>query len=82
MGRTPENVNAHELYQELFRDKFNIEGLYTIVTGKMSLVFHASKSAVEKILDKDMELIVKSKMKAFIPGKMLAVEPWSSPERI
>jgi len=22
MGRTPENVNAHELYQELFRDKF------------------------------------------------------------
>ena len=25
MGRTPENVNAHELYQELFRDKFIVD---------------------------------------------------------
>lgn len=55
----------------------NIWGLQTIITGKMSLAFHASQQAAESILRREIELSIKPSKKKQIPKAMISIEPWA-----
>jgi hypothetical protein len=59
-----------------------IHGLYTIITGKMTLAFHASRAATDLILRTDTPLIIEPGRSDTTPVGMVAVEPWAVPERI
>lgn len=64
------NVIDHKL-------KDRISGLYTLVTGKMTLAFHCSKDVSEMILkDKlDLEIVQNKRLEPLTD--MLASEPWA-----
>jgi FAD dependent oxidoreductase len=64
------------------KEKDNTEGLYSVITGKMTLGFHASKAIADYILKVDNALIIKEEQRAIIPQDMLTVEPWASAEEI
>ncbi len=54
-----------------------ISGLQTIITGKMSLAFHASKEAAEAIIGKEVPLLIKANRKKPLPDGIMNAEPWS-----
>jgi glycine/D-amino acid oxidase-like deaminating enzyme len=60
----------------------NLRGLYTVITGKMTLGFHASKNVADAILGTDMPLLIEPQKTTTIPAGLLAVEPWAPPARI
>ncbi len=55
----------------------NLAGLYTIVTGKMTLAFHCSRDAAALILGTSVDLNIKKIKKATIDPNMVITEPWS-----
>lgn len=64
------NIIDHEL-----KDK--ISGLYTLVTGKMTLAFHCSKEVSEMILKEKLGLQIVQKKHLEPLTDMLASEPWA-----
>jgi len=60
----------------------NLRGLYTVITGKMTLGFHASKDVTDTILGTDTPLLIEPQEPTAIPTGLLAVEPWAPPTRI
>lgn len=56
----------------------NIKGLFTIITGKMTLAFHCSKEISEKILNKKLDLEIYQKKEIKYDPEMLALEPWNN----
>lgn len=60
----------------------DLRGLYTVVTGKMTLGFHASKNVADAILGTDLPLLIEPHQTTAIPVGILAVEPWAPPARI
>lgn len=55
-----------------------IRGLHTIITGKMTLAFHASKAVTERVLNRNVELILtKGQNLSNAPESLFTVEPWS-----
>ena len=60
----------------------NLRGLYTVITGKMTLGFHASKNVADAILGTDTPLLIEPQQTTAIPAGLLAVEPWAPPARI
>jgi glycine/D-amino acid oxidase-like deaminating enzyme len=60
----------------------HLRGLYTVVTGKMTLGFHASKAAADTILGTNLPLTIHPAPAADTPARLLAVEPWASPARL
>lgn len=64
------------------KEKDNIEGLYSVITGKMTLGFHASKAVADYILKIDNALIINETQRANIPQEMLTVEPWAPTREI
>jgi hypothetical protein len=63
-------------------DLDKISGLYTVITGKMTLAFHASKSVSELILKDRLNLIINPANKTKSPKQMFTVEPWVKPGKI
>lgn len=59
-----------------------VRGLYTVITGKMTLGFHASKAAADAIIGTDLDLPVTLADADPVPAGLLAVEPWAAPERL
>jgi hypothetical protein len=59
-----------------------MHGLYTVITGKMTLGFHVSKAVADAILGADLSLIIHPVTAADTPARLLAVEPWASPTRL
>lgn len=57
----------------------NLPRLYTIVTGKMTLGFHASKEVADAVLGTDLPLLIEPHAPAPVPAEFLAVEPWAPP---
>jgi len=61
----------------------NIQGLYSVITGKMTLAFHASKSVSELILGEKLKLEIdcRNLLSKGITSELvpLAVEPWREP---
>lgn len=58
-------------------DKFDkISGLYTIVTGKMTLAFHCTKDVSELVLGTPLPLKVEQRKMLNPEDNMLALEPW------
>lgn len=55
-----------------------IKGLYTIITGKMTLAFHASKAVADFILRSNLDLQIDQSDIVPTPSNMFAVEPWAS----
>jgi hypothetical protein len=60
----------------------NLRGLYTVITGKMTLGFHASKNVADAILGTNLPLLIEPQETTAIPAGLLAVEPWAPPARI
>ena len=70
-------------YHIIDHSKFDkISGLYTIVTGKMTLAFHSSKDVAQLILGSDVELRIDQSNKVMPDPKMLALEPWNDFSKI
>lgn len=61
----------HQVYDSM-------DGLYTIVTGKMVLAFHASREISEKILGSKLDLHIEQKKRVDTRENMLAPAPWAS----
>jgi len=59
-----------------------IEGLYTIITGKMTLAFHASREVCEKILKTKLELVIPDKKVIQLNKDMFTVAPWKNVSEI
>ncbi len=59
------------------KDKDRIAGLYTIITGKMTLAFHCSRDVSQLILKKNLKLEINQKASRKVSGDMLASEPWA-----
>jgi glycerol-3-phosphate dehydrogenase len=57
-------------------DRDSISGLQSIITGKMSLAFHASKEAAENVIGKRLKLEVNANDKKTVPKEMMSVAPW------
>lgn len=57
-----------------------LRGLYTIVTGKMTLGFHASRAAAAAVLREDVPLALAPVAAAEAPAELVAVEPWAPEE--
>jgi len=57
----------------------DIHGLYTIVTGKMTLGFHASKAVTDAILNIDQQLVMHPETAPDTPAPLIAAEPWAPP---
>lgn len=55
-----------------------IEGLYTVITGKMTLAFHASKTVADMILRTDLDLQINQSTRIPVQTNTIAVEPWAS----
>jgi glycine/D-amino acid oxidase-like deaminating enzyme len=64
------HVIDHERVEQL-------HGLHTVITGKMTLGFHASKAVADSILGADLPLIVEPVPAPDAPAQLLAVEPWA-----
>ncbi|MDG4755840.1 FAD-dependent oxidoreductase [Micromonospora sp. WMMD718] len=56
-----------------------LAGLYTVVTGKMTLGFHVSKAVTDAILGTECSLIMRAVPAPDAPAELLAVEPWAPP---
>ncbi|GAA3298480.1 FAD-dependent oxidoreductase [Dactylosporangium vinaceum] len=54
-----------------------IHGLHTVITGKMTLAFHASKAAADAILGTDLPLLLTPATTVDVPQALVAVEPWA-----
>lgn len=55
----------------------SINGLFSIITGKMTLGFHVSKSIVDRVLNVNDKLIINSSPDSInTPSGMLDSEPW------
>ena len=63
-------------------DADGIAGLYTVITGKMTLGFHVSKSVADTILGAEQPLVPQSHPATDPPATLLAVEPWAPPARL
>jgi glycine/D-amino acid oxidase-like deaminating enzyme len=59
-----------------------IYGLYSVVTGKMTLAFHASKAVADDILGTKNDLVIAKQKVAAVPHAMLTVEPWAQPDKL
>jgi len=57
----------------------DLVGLFTVVTGKMTLAFHASKAVADAILGTDLDLEVEPLAADPVAAELLAVEPWAEP---
>ena len=77
-----DNINSNSVnpgYNIIDHSEFDrISGLYTIITGKMTLAFHSSKNISERILKKNLSLDISQKVKSKYDRNMLAVEPWNN----
>lgn len=77
-----DNINSNSVnpgYNIIDHGEFDrINGLYTIITGKMTLAFHSSKNVSEKILKKDLSLDINQKVKTKYDRNMLEIEPWNN----
>jgi glycine/D-amino acid oxidase-like deaminating enzyme len=60
----------------------DLRGLYTVITGKMTLGFHASKAAADHILGTDLPLVMDREPAPDPPARLLAVEPWAPPAQL
>jgi glycine/D-amino acid oxidase-like deaminating enzyme len=60
----------------------HLHGLHTVITGKMTLGFHASKAAADAILGTDLPLVIHPEAAPDIPARLLAVEPWAPPAQL
>lgn len=56
----------------------NVKGLFTIITGKMTLAFHCSKDVSERILNKNLDLEIHQMKRVKYDLDMLALEPWNN----
>lgn len=54
-----------------------IYGLHTVITGKMTLAFHASKAAAAAVLGTDLPLLLTPTAAAAVPPGLVALEPWA-----
>jgi glycine/D-amino acid oxidase-like deaminating enzyme len=59
----------------------HLHGLHTVITGKMTLAFHASKAAADSILGTSLPLVIHPAPASHPPALMLSVEPWAAPAR-
>jgi hypothetical protein len=59
-----------------------LSGLYSIITGKMTLAFHASKTTAEAILHASLPLVVARHDAPDPAPDICAVEPWAPPEQL
>jgi len=61
----------------------HLHGLHTVITGKMTLAFHASKAAADSSLGTNLPLVIDPAPAPapHPPARMLAVEPWAAPAR-
>jgi glycine/D-amino acid oxidase-like deaminating enzyme len=64
------HVIDHETTDDLY-------GLHTVITGKMTLGFHASKAVADTILGADLPLVIQREAAPNPPAGLLAVEPWA-----
>jgi len=60
----------------------HLQGLYTVITGKMTLGFHVSKAVADAILGTDLPLIMRPETAPEAPAGLLAVEPWAPPTQL
>lgn len=60
----------------------HLHGLYTVITGKMTLGFHASKAVADSIFGTDLPLIMRPATAPDTAGRLLAVEPWAPPTQL
>jgi hypothetical protein len=68
------NPGYHVINHETADDLY---GLHTVITGKMTLGFHASKAVADAILGTDLPLVMQPQVAPDIPVRLLAVEPWA-----
>ncbi|WP_432993675.1 hypothetical protein [Dactylosporangium sp. CA-233914] len=73
------NPGFHVFYHDAAE---GFAGLYTVITGKMTLGFHASKAVADAVLGTDLPLIMQPEAAQDTPSGLLAVEPWASPARL
>jgi glycine/D-amino acid oxidase-like deaminating enzyme len=59
-----------------------LHGLYTVITGKMTLGFHASKAVADLILGTDLPLVMLPATAPDAPARLLATEPWAPPAQL
>jgi hypothetical protein len=57
-------------------------GLHTVITGKMTLGFHASKTVADSITGTRLPLALKQVPTADPSPRLIAVEPWAAPARL
>lgn len=55
----------------------SIKNLYTIVTGKMTLAFHASQLVAEYVLGTKVPLVIPKQKRTKNAEELVTVEPWS-----
>lgn len=55
----------------------HLHGLYTVITGKMTLGFHVSKAVADAILGTDLPLVMHPEAAPDTPARLLAAEPWA-----
>jgi glycine/D-amino acid oxidase-like deaminating enzyme len=60
----------------------DLHGLYTVITGKMTLGFHASKAVADSILGTDLPLVMRPATAPDAPARLLATEPWAPPAQL
>ncbi|GAB3862110.1 NAD(P)/FAD-dependent oxidoreductase [Dactylosporangium cerinum] len=68
------NPGFHVIHHE---DTDGIHGLHTVITGKMTLAFHASKTAADAILGTDLPLAITPAPASRVPQGLVAIEPWA-----
>lgn len=56
-----------------------LSGLHTVVTGKMTLAFHASRVVAENVLRRQLELGIRPIAGMTVPSDLRAMEPWADP---
>jgi glycine/D-amino acid oxidase-like deaminating enzyme len=59
-----------------------LHGLYTVITGKMTLAFHVSKAVADAILGTDLPLVIAPHVAPDPPARLVAVEPWAPPAQL
>jgi hypothetical protein len=69
------HVIDHAMVDDLY-------GLHTVVTGKMTLGFHASKTVADAILGTDLPLVIHPEAAPDTPAGLLSVEPWARPAQL
>jgi glycine/D-amino acid oxidase-like deaminating enzyme len=73
------NPGFHAIDHETTDD---LSGLHTVITGKMTLGFHASKAVADAILGTDLPLVMPPEVAPDPPARLLAVEPWAPPAQL